>query len=154
MFGFRNWFERGQSSLSWQLQPYWVTFGFNKFLLCPDIIDDMLLIQLYLIFTMFLLKILWSLFVSGKSFFYEGKEGLTNICFDICRIWCIIPYYFTLSLFITNFIIFILCWCITQFLLKYTLISSIPVSWFSFFKNFFISWQIRYSFACRFRQLF
>ena len=45
----------------------------------------MLLIQLYLIFTVFLLKILWSLFV-----------------FDICRLRWIILYYFAIPYYFVN----------------------------------------------------
>ena len=42
----RYWFWRKQSPLVRQLQPYWVRAGFNKFLLCQGITDEMLLIQL------------------------------------------------------------------------------------------------------------
>ena len=36
-----------------------------------------------------------------KVLFYQAKEGLTNICFDISGIRWIIPHYFALSFFIT-----------------------------------------------------
>ena len=51
--------------------------------------------------------------------FYQVKKGLTNVCFDICRIRPIIPYYFALLLLIVIIIIIASFWCVTQ-LLKFT----------------------------------
>ena len=74
-FGVRHCFCSRQFSLVRQLQPYLVVLGLNSLLLCNEIIDDMLLIQLQLTFIVFLLKILCNLLDFGKCCF----NNFTNV---------------------------------------------------------------------------
>ena len=136
----RHWFWRGKSSLIRQLQPYWVTVRF--FVVSQNNRWDVAHTAIAYFYSV-PIKDLMEFICFREVLFCQVKKGLTNIRFDICRIRWIIPYYFSLSLFIVIFAIFILYWCITQVLLKSTFIQSIPVNWFSFFKNFSIWWQIR-----------
>ena len=83
--------------LTFQLHSYLVFLGHNSLLLCDEIIDDMLLMQLQLTFTMFLLEILCKLLDFGKCCFnnfrnvlpifvlmLREKRGLTEIILVFC----------------------------------------------------------------------
>ena len=76
-------FWRGQMFFTLQLHPYLVIFGWSNDLLCPATIDDILLMQLKLIFTLFLLKILCNLFFFGKCFFRKLKNILPMFVFTL-----------------------------------------------------------------------
>ena len=80
-----HWFWRGQLLFTPQLHPYSVILGWSNDLLCPAIIDDILLMQLQLIFLLFLLKILCNLLVFEKYFFSKLKNILTMFVFTLTK---------------------------------------------------------------------
>ena len=69
IFGVRHLLCSGQLSLDLQLQPYSVfETGFKIFLLCDEMMDEMLPIQLKLTFTVLFIKNLFKLLPFGKFF--------------------------------------------------------------------------------------
>ena len=66
-FEFWHWLWRGQVFFTQQLRRCLVILAWSNDLLCPTICDDILLMQLYLIFTLFLLKIMCNLFSQNVS---------------------------------------------------------------------------------------
>ena len=74
--GIRHLFCNGLYSNISQLHSYSVFLGHNNLLLCDEIIDDMLLMQLQLTFTMFLLEILCNLLDFGKCCFNNFRNVL------------------------------------------------------------------------------
>ena len=119
--------------------PYSVTLGWSNNLWCPAIIDDIPLMQLLLIFMLFLLKILCNLLFSEKCFFSKLKKNLTDLCFYINRLRSIELYGLALSLFLIKIFISGGFRCIYRVLFESTFFQSIIVRWYCFVECLFIA---------------
>ena len=110
ILGVKYLFSKGHSSLLLRLHPYLVLFEFNKCLLWDDIIDPILGKQLYLIFILFLLNLVYIGWVGGKCI-WSNLKCFTYIRFHIHRVRRVVPNNstFTFSSLICFFYVYIIC---------------------------------------------
>ena len=90
--GVRHSLFRGKLSSYQQLHLYNSVLGFKIFLLWDEIAELILLMQLYLIFTMFLCKILCRIWMVGKCSFSNFENTAPTLGFYVFWMGWVKPY--------------------------------------------------------------